>query len=152
MLEKLQHPRIFLYQVDLTNEGPSCKWRLIKRFTKFPHDLENNTGYLQVMSPCFEYYIDIDRALGNFVIRDTITSTLIYQIKEDLMDSKSESPRDILNRFMWINKDRIRILNKEGIEKIIELRNGFEEIEYNMIPLFDNSEIKGTINHFYKNR
>lgn len=68
------------------------------------------------------------------------------------MDYKNEKPVDIMNRFMWINKDRIRIVNKEGVEKLIELRNGFEEIEYNMIPLFDNNEIKKNLAHYYKNR
>ena len=104
------------------------------------------------MSPCFEYYIDLDRAVNRFVIKDTITSTLIYTISEDLMDSKSENPRDIMNRFMWIDKDRIRIANKEGIEKIIDLKNNFEEFEFNVIPLFKNKEIQNNVNHYYLNR
>ena len=55
-----------------------------------------------------------------------------------------------MNRFTWITKDLIRIVNREGIEKLVSLKENSEEIEYNVIPLFDNKEVKK--NHFYKNR
>lgn len=81
MLEKLNHPRIFLYEKKKAPEAANrVNWSLVKRFSKFPSDLENQSGFLQIMSPCFEYYIDIDRELKKFVIKDTFTSTLIYTI------------------------------------------------------------------------
>jgi hypothetical protein len=104
------------------------------------------------MSPCFEYYIDIDREMKRFVIKDTFTSTLIYTISSDLMDFTTESARDIMNRFIWINKGQIKIINKEGIEKIVDLEHNFEEIEYNVIPLFENSEIQNPLSHYFTNR
>ncbi len=57
------------------------------------------------------------------------------------MDFTAESARDIMNRFIWIDKSQIKIINKEGIEKIVDLEHNFEEVEYNVIPLFENSEI-----------
>jgi hypothetical protein len=94
------------------------------------------------MSPDFAYYIDIDRAVNKFVIREPITNKTIYTISRDLMNPMEEDPRDIMNRFMWITKDKVKILNKEGIEKIIDMGNDCEEIEFNVIPLFNNEEIK----------
>ena len=42
MLEKLSHPRVFLYKMDQdTSQGTKIKWHLIKRFAKFPEDLES---------------------------------------------------------------------------------------------------------------
>ena len=38
---------------------------------------------------------------------------------------------------MWVDNDTIKIVNKEGIEKLIDIRNNFREIEFNLIPLFD---------------
>ena len=57
------------------------------------------------------------------------------------MDFTVESARDIMNRFIWIDKSQIKIINKEGIEKIVDLEHNVEEVEYNVIPLFENSEI-----------
>lgn len=57
------------------------------------------------------------------------------------MDFTNEPARDIMNRFIWIDKGQIKIINKEGIEKIVDLEHNFEEVEYNVIPLFENSEI-----------
>lgn len=87
MLEKLTHPRVFLYQNDnIYLEGTNkVRWELIKRFSKFPEDLEDNSGFLRCMSPCFTYYIDVNRATNKFVIRDTITGNQIYKISKGLL-------------------------------------------------------------------
>lgn len=36
----------------------------MKRFNKYPEDLENESGFARVMSPAFDSYIDINRGLG----------------------------------------------------------------------------------------
>ena len=48
MLEKLHHPRIFIYEKVTANEGAynRVQWRLVKRFNKFPQDLENETTFI----------------------------------------------------------------------------------------------------------
>lgn len=53
------------------------------------------------------------------------------------MDLEDEAPRHIMNRFKWIDESTIRVINKEGIEKIVDMKNGFKEVEFNVIPLFD---------------
>jgi hypothetical protein len=57
-----------------------------------------------------------------------------------------------MSRFKWIDGNTIRIVNKEGIEKIIDMKKNFYEVEYNVIPLFDNNEIKDHKRHYYTNR
>ena len=41
------------------------------------------------------------------------------------MDISLENPRDIMNRFMWIDNSKIKLVNKEGIEKLIDIKNNF---------------------------
>lgn len=72
MLEKLTYPRVFLYQKDNNVKG-NTHWKLLKRFSKFPNDLESDSGELRVMSPTFQFYIDVCRTTNMFVIRDTMT-------------------------------------------------------------------------------
>lgn len=69
------------------------------------------------------------------------------------MDLDQESAIEIMNRFKWVDEETIRIINNEGIEKIIDLKSSkLEEIEYNVIPLFDNSEYKNPMRHYYSNK
>lgn len=38
---------------------------------------------------------------------------------------------------MWVDNERVKIVSKEGIEKIVDIRDGFKEIAYASVPLFD---------------
>jgi hypothetical protein len=77
----------------------------------------------------------------------------MYRIPRDLMDLDSEPAHEIMNRFKWVDEETIRLINNEGIEKIIDLKSStLDEIEYNVIPLFDNFETKNPMKHFYSNR
>lgn len=104
------------------------------------------------MSPTFVHYIDIDRKLNLFVIRDTLSLKEIYTIPSHIMDLSAEPPKEIMNRFMWVSDDSIKIINKEGIEKIIDMKDGMSEVEYNIIPLFNQKEIKESLYSYYTNR
>ncbi len=58
-----------------------------------------------------------------------------------------------MNRFKWVDDSTIRIINSEGIEKILAIRGEFlDEIEYNVIPLFDNKDMKNPLKHYFSNR
>ena len=64
MLEKLTYPRVFLYEkIQIEGRG-IIQWRLIRRFNKFPADLEGDQGPMKVLSPCFQYFVDIDREIN----------------------------------------------------------------------------------------
>jgi hypothetical protein len=51
MLEKLTYPRVFLYHKEVENNVLS--WKLMRRFNKYPEELECDSGFLRVMSPSF---------------------------------------------------------------------------------------------------
>ena len=124
MLEKLTHPRVFIYDKEKIYEGASeVNWKLNKRFLKYPDELENETGFLRALSPCFSVYIDLDKAENQFVIKDTFTTEEKCRISKDLMDSKTMNVKEIMNRFCWIDKNTIRIISKDGVEKLIDLSN-----------------------------
>lgn len=120
MLEKLSYPRVFLYELEKI-EGTRVRPKMLKRFSKYPEDLENENGFLDLLSPSFEYYIDIDRGTNRFVIKDTFAQKELYQISKDLMNPAKESIKQLMGRFRWIDNNQIRLVNKEGCEKIIDM-------------------------------
>ena len=152
MLERLQHPRVFLYEKEENRMRGMIKWKCLRRFSKYPEELENESGYLRALSPSFQYYIDINRTLNQFVIKDTFMMTERYKIPKDLMDMGEEPASEIMNRFQWIDEERIRLINKEGIEKIVDMTNNFEEVEFNFIPLFNNDQVKDPLRHYFTNK
>lgn len=80
MLEKHGHPRVFLYEKEENKMKRTIKWKCLRRFTKFPEELENESGFLRCMSPTFHQFIDIDRQLNRFVIRDTFSHNTLVEI------------------------------------------------------------------------
>lgn len=79
--------------------------------SKFPEDLENDSGFLRVLSSSFQYYIDIDKGAKQFVIRDTFIMSEVYKIPKYLMNINEESPKEIMSRFKWLGEDMIKIIN-----------------------------------------
>lgn len=46
---------------------------------------------------------------------------------------------DSLSRFLWIDNNTIKLMNKEGMEKIIDIStNEFKELSYNKRSHIDN--------------
>jgi len=74
MLEKLSHPRVFLYEREESKMRRQIRWRCVKRLNKYPEELENESGFLRVLSPSFHKFVTIDRTLNQFIIRDIFTN------------------------------------------------------------------------------
>ena len=53
------------------------------------------------------------------------------------MNGKDEKVEDVARRFRWISEDLIHIINHEGIERIVDVTNGFKEVQFNFIPLYN---------------
>jgi hypothetical protein len=68
------------------------------------------------------------------------------------MNPAKEKPHQLMFRFKWVDSDTIKIINKEGIEKKIDLKDNFKEIEFNIVPLFDSKTVKDPTLNFYTNR
>jgi hypothetical protein len=107
MIEKLNHPRVFLYErEDYKNKTQiTTKWKCLKRMSKFPEELENDSGFLRVLSPSFQYYIDVDKANKQVLIRDTFAATEVYRMPTHLMNLKEEQAGEVMNRFKWLSDD-----------------------------------------------
>lgn len=99
MIEKLGHPRVFLYEKEENKMRRTVKWKCIRRFSKYPEDLENDSGFIRTLSPTFSLFIDINRTTNQFVIKDTFTMQELHSIPKDLMNLEEESAAEIMNRF-----------------------------------------------------
>jgi hypothetical protein len=42
------------------------------------------------------------------------------------MNLNDEPAKDVLNRFMWKDENTIRVISKEGIEMIIDIKDNFK--------------------------
>lgn len=94
-------------------------------------------------------YLDVDRKNRKYMIRDSFTQEVRYHIPDYLMENPNKEATfiSVAHRFMWIDNDTIKIVNHEGIERLIDLKNNFKEIEFNRIPMY-NPDISND-NHYY---
>ena len=65
------------------------------------------------------------------------------------MNPSEEEVKAIAKRFKWLDSDRIKLANKEGIEKIVDIKNGFKEIAFASIIDFKNTFSGDKTKHFY---
>ncbi len=65
------------------------------------------------------------------------------------MNMQDEPISEIMKRFKWIDDYTIRLVNKEGIEKIIDLNSNCSEVSYNVVPLFKNKDFLLQGQNFY---
>lgn len=68
------------------------------------------------------------------------------------MDPGRTLPSLLMNRFKWVDVDTIIVMNNEGVEKKIDIKDNFREIEYNIIPLYDDKEVEAPERHYFSNR
>lgn len=53
------------------------------------------------------------------------------------MNAQKEDPKHVVNRFAWVANDVIKLISEDGIEKLLRVDKGFEELEFNRIPNYD---------------
>lgn len=53
------------------------------------------------------------------------------------MNPKKEDVINIARKFMWLDSHRIKLINNEGIEKIVDINNKFEESGFGMVPMIN---------------
>jgi hypothetical protein len=73
MLEMLTAPKVSIYKKNQKPGKVECKWEFVRRIEKYPYFLENNSGFLRAMSPCFSRYLDLNKEQKMFVVKDTFT-------------------------------------------------------------------------------
>ncbi len=109
--------------------------------------LSNQFPYF--LSPNFQRYLDIDRRAGRFIIRSTLTEEeqVVAEIPEHLMKADKNFAVEGA-KFRWINNRMVKIINDEGIERVLDLDSNFAEMSFNSIPMFDASLLQ-RINYFF---
>lgn len=99
-------------------------------------------------------FVDIDLSESTFVIRDMITEEKLYKIPAYLMDitndKSEENIRSIFNTMRWVGNDKLKILNKKGIEKLVSIKDDFKQLNYNYISNLNWQ--KEVLRSFYFNR
>lgn len=139
MFEHLVNERYLLYK-RVDGAGNKVTWQQVHRFTNYPTDITRMARIPFIFSKDFSMYLDVDRKNKKFMIRDSFTQEIRYNIPEWLMDlsNENETYLSISFKFLWVDNDTIKIINSEGIERLIDLKNNFKELEFNKIPLFKN--------------
>jgi hypothetical protein len=105
----------------------------------------NITQYPFIFSPNFDRYIDLDDDHTSFQIRltfgkhhdDEKREEALCDIPDELMNAINEPLEDVVRRFRWVTKDILHVVNPEGIEKYVSIKNDFKDIQLNFIPLYD---------------
>ena len=71
-------------------------------------------------------------------------------IPKGLMNPTTTDPRFLIKKFRWVNSNIIKIINEEGIEKMIDIQHGFKDINQDTVPMIDVAEInKEGYKHYY---
>ena len=99
--------------------------------------------YVNFYTPDFSMHLDIDIKNKRFTIRDTLSNQVLYEVPKSLMEyDDSKLNVELVNRLRFLDNEQIRILSTQGVEKIVDFKNGFITVAENTIPLFQEVDIK----------
>ena len=156
MLEFLDDQRVFFYEkkrckmiVDKNNyETEEVEWNLIRRMGHLGRVETRSTDILECVSEDFIYFIDIDAHNRKFIIRSMDREEALYAIPGYLMHFGPRSdPTEQFFKFKWIGNEMLRIVNRDGMEKLVDIGTDFQEYGFNHVDNFDENETKNY--HFY---
>ncbi|CDW71088.1 wd-40 repeat protein [Stylonychia lemnae] len=165
LILKIINFRTFIYKIlKYPSDTPGSNevyFELIRQIVDYPDELENTltAKILTFFSPCFSRYMKIDRRTNQFLIKDAINDTLVRYIPKDILflSPKGGNITELVNRMKWLDYSTILIINEEGIEKILDIDQDFQEVSYNWRPMFkeildEHSNIEYKYNPYYYQR
>ena len=63
--------------------------------------------------------------------------------------SYEEDPKEMMLKFRWVNDGAIKVLNKEGVELMIDVANSeFTQLAYNKLCNYNHEKMKETNYYF----
>jgi hypothetical protein len=65
------------------------------------------------------------------------------------MNPSQEDPTKICKRFRWVDSNTIKLINIDGIEKIINIKEGFTEINEDTVPMINVRNLDKPNYHYY---
>jgi len=81
MLEFINSKRITLFKWY----PESNDWQVVRKLDNYDKEMNGSTMYPTSMTPDFKYFLDFDHKHHHFMIRDTITENIMYQVPEHLL-------------------------------------------------------------------
>lgn len=55
------------------------------------------------------------------------------------MNPTREEAREIAMKFKWVDSQRIRVINQDGMEVMVDIHDDFKEIAYGQVPMLEMS-------------
>jgi len=110
MLEVLDENRIRLYYWE-------DEWVLVKRLQFFDRALQGSASTISHFSPDFTKFVCFDFKRGVLIIRDSVTEQIVYEVPKWIIKPK-EGIKKVMNRFLWLDNERILFAHKEGMEVV----------------------------------
>ena len=105
-----------------------------------------------LFSPNFMHYLDYEKLHNRFIIRETISQDIKCIVPKGLMSPKGgDEAAKYARNFRWIDNTTIKILNDEGIEKMVDVENEFLEEASGRVPFYEIT-IGKKYKHFYFHR
>ncbi|CDW90656.1 UNKNOWN [Stylonychia lemnae] len=139
---KFQNSRCLLYQFQKeSNSSNRVKLEFIRNIHDFPSEFIDDQIFNDLphfFSPNFLRYVTLDSSKTQFLIKDFDTGLVLYQIPQDLMRVESgQNLLFIIYRFIFIDDETFKIVSEDGIEKLVHIDNGFQQLGFNYIPFFN---------------
>mmetsp|Transcript_24585 Transcript_24585/g.38154 ORF Transcript_24585/g.38154 Transcript_24585/m.38154 type:complete len:357 (-) Transcript_24585:2032-3102(-) len=154
MIEWLNHNRVFLYEKQSLGKDDKevmvdkIKWKLIRRMENFKTNY-SRPDVLEFVSPDFTSFIDVDKAKKTFMIRDVRSEAVLNEIPKHIMHY-NDDPKEMMLKFKWVNNDMFKVINSEGIEKLVTAGGNFKQDNFNKVHNYDFDTEKER--HFYLDR
>lgn len=108
--------------------GPIVKWNKVHHIKRFPRLIQGTSSANFIFSPDFDFFIDIDYKMGNFVIRKAEDESIFKRIPQGLINlnigTKGKSKVAIQrqgSRMMFLNERILRIISKEGFDVLLDI-------------------------------
>ena len=85
-------------------------------------------NFLEFVSPDFKYFIDVDNRFSKtkqFIIRDVFTEEIVFDRITSYLMTYTNDPDEVILRFKWVGNDKIKIISKTGMEKLVDVGLNF---------------------------
>mmetsp|Transcript_19002 Transcript_19002/g.13800 ORF Transcript_19002/g.13800 Transcript_19002/m.13800 type:complete len:165 (+) Transcript_19002:2747-3241(+) len=134
----------FLYKMS-SRSGTNVTWSRIKKLDNYYNEFfRNQRLFLPFFSPDFLYHVDMNKKTKSFCIKSTLDNKIFAEIPTEYM-SFTENPKSItdqINRIRFMDNEHLRIVSREGVEKLLDFHNDFALIAEHTIPLFKEYDLK----------
>ena len=139
MIVKLQFSRVFVYKLKQgitkgATDNSNQQWELLRQIADYPTYLDNplTTSKLEPFTKDFSLYVRYAKKLKMFQIRHLDTGEHHSYIPTDILGvGESTVLLEVINRFRWLDSHTFMVVSEYGLEKIININNGFKEESFN---------------------